>query len=272
MVTDFISKLSEKEKKILYIALGFVVLAICDRLFLGPALSNLKVLDESILEQEGIIKSDSRFLAYKNKILKENEVLSPFYAQKSQTEEEIIASFLKQLEILATSAKINLAKVSPADSKQKKGYVEYYASLECDGRLEDVVKFMHAVDASDDLLKISKISMAPKRAGSEEISASMTVVKLILGTPATELEELKTIESGAETGSSGKKVSGKAGESGKGQQVKEGSGSEQKLSERIQMKKSVKALEREAKPEEVEPIKPSIFEKITGQADEAEEE
>ncbi len=197
MIQNFLSKLSPTEKKIFYIAIIFVLLALLDRLFLGPAMSRLKSLDEEIEQQKNVIKGDLRFLSYKDKILKENETFKPYYAPKSQAEEEIIAAFLKKFEILASDSKVNLIKINPADSKQRKGFIEYYANLECDGKLDDMAKFIYSINTSDDLLKIVKLSMAPKKAGSEEVTSSMTVTKTIVGVSATQEVEQLSKQAGA---------------------------------------------------------------------------
>ena len=131
MIQNFISKLSPKEKKIFYIAIIFVVIAFLDRLFLGPVMSRLHSIDSEIEQQKNAIKSDLRFLSYKDRILKENEDFGIYYTKKAQTEEEIIAAFLKKIEMFASESKVNLIKVSPSEAKQKKGYMEYYADLEC---------------------------------------------------------------------------------------------------------------------------------------------
>ncbi len=180
MLQNFISKLSPKEKKIFYMAVFFVLAAFLDRLFLGPAMTRLKSLDEEIEHERNIIKSDLRFLSFKNRILKENNAFSAYYAAKAQSDEEIIASFLKNIEMFASQAKVNLVKVNPSGSKQKKDYMEYYTNLECEGRLEDVAKFIYSVNTSSGLLKIIKLSINHKKAGLEYVNAAMTITKIII--------------------------------------------------------------------------------------------
>lgn len=191
MIQNFISKLSEKEKKILYITIVFVLLAFLDRLFVGPAMEKLKSLESEIESQENLIKRDLRFLSYKNKILRENEDLRKYYTLKSLSEEEIIAAFLKKIEMLASEAKVNLIRVSPSESRQRNGYTEYFATLECDGLLENVAKFAYTIDISGDLLKIVKLDMAPKKAGSDDVTATMAVSKIIID--ASALKDAETL-------------------------------------------------------------------------------
>ncbi len=180
MIQKFISKLSGKEKKILYVTIGVVLMAFMDRLFLGPVTAKLSVLDEDIKTQENSIKRDLRFLSYKDRIIKERKLLNKYYVKKMQSEEEIIAAFLKRIEMLASDSKITLVKVTPTESAQKKGYIEYYASLECTGKLKDVVTFMHLIDSSPELLKIIKFSISAKKASPDEVLSSMTVSKIIV--------------------------------------------------------------------------------------------
>ncbi len=193
-IKEFFSKLSEKERKILYVTIVFVVFAVLDRVFLGPVTVRLKAIDEDIDEQKNIIKRDLRILAYKDRIIKENNDFSTFFTGQDSKQEEIIASFLKKIEVLATDAKVNLVKVSPSETQQRKGFVEYYANLECEGNLVNVVAFMHAVDTAPDLLKVVKYTMSPKKAGSDDVSAVMTVTKAIINPAA--MDEIKTIVKG----------------------------------------------------------------------------
>lgn len=180
MLQQFFAKLSDKERKILTVAIILLIAAVLDRVFLSPTAEQLQTLNENIKEEENSIKKDLHFLTYKEKILKENEVLRPYYNQKERTEEEIIAAFLKKIEILATEANVNLVKVNPSEPKQKKGYKEYYAILECSGPLQNMITFLHLIDSSADLLKTVKLNMGAKKIGSEEIIASLTIAKIII--------------------------------------------------------------------------------------------
>ena len=87
----FFAKFTEKEKKIGYVAAGFVILAIFDFLFMQPVSSKIKKIDTEIKEKTDIIKRDARILSYKNKILKEEEDFRIYGTGEDKAEEEIIA-------------------------------------------------------------------------------------------------------------------------------------------------------------------------------------
>ena len=192
MLNDFYSKLNEQEKKVFYVALVIVMLMVLDRMFLGPSLSKMKTYDEEIEQQRINIQRDLRFISYKNQIMEEDRALRPYYKNDYKTEEQIIAAFIKKVEMIATEANINLIKITPAESKERKGFTEYYANLECEGLLENIAAFMHAVDTSSDLLKITKVSFTLKRASGDEVVVGMEIAKMLMGsrlTPQTVAEQ-----------------------------------------------------------------------------------
>ena len=83
MFNEYYSKLSEKEKKICNIAIVIVILALFDRLFLGPVLSRIGEVDEEITKQEVSIVRDLRFLSYKDRILKESDEYKKYFSEKN---------------------------------------------------------------------------------------------------------------------------------------------------------------------------------------------
>ncbi len=195
MIQKFMEKLSGKEKKLLYVSLGFVLLALFDRLFLGPVAARLNELDMEMEQQKRLMARDLRFLSHKKTILRENGEFSKYYANSYLTEEKIVANFLERIERLASEAGVTLIKVNPADFYEKLGYLEYFANLECDGTLESISKFIYLVDTSDDLLKVVKMNITPKRASAEEVKAAMTVKKILVDAILTE-EQALALEQG----------------------------------------------------------------------------
>jgi len=220
LLNDFYSKLNEQEKKIFYVALVIVMLMVLDRMFLGPSLSKMKTYDEEIEQQRINIQRDLRFISYKNQIMEEDRALRPYYKNDYKTEEQIIAAFLKKVEMIATEANINLIKITPAESKERKGFTEYYANLECEGLLENIAAFMHAVDTSSDLLKIIKVSFTLKRASGDEVVVGMEIAKMLMGsrlTPQTVSEQKAQDDAIATDAAASTSASAGAGQKGQGQ-------------------------------------------------------
>ena len=178
-IQKFISKLSDQEKKVLYITALIVLVALVDRLFLGPVFERLKTVDDDISQQKSSVSRDIRFLSYKDRILSESQAYSKYFTNKVQDDDVVNADFLSVVERLATRSNVNLVKSNPSESKKKKDFVEYYANLDCSGKLKDVISFMHQINSSDELLKIVKFNMSPKKGAEDEVTASMTVEKFV---------------------------------------------------------------------------------------------
>lgn len=180
MIPDFFSKFSPQEKKITYITAAVLVLATLDALFLRPVLSRLKSLEEETESTRYHIQRDLRFLAYKDRILKEEEALQQYFQAPQGSEDEIIANFLKGIEELARDAAINLVKVNPGEAAMQKGYIEYSATLDCDGPLNSMTNFIYSVNTASELMKVVHLNVLPKKTSADEIQVSMTIKKMII--------------------------------------------------------------------------------------------
>ena len=178
--STYISKLSERDKKLLIVALILITIAMFDRLFIAPTLSKLSSLDEEIAKEQDSIKQDMHFLSYKNKILKEGREVNPYFTEKVLTDDEIIAAFLKKIEVIASKANVVMAKVTPTVGQQDDKYLKYTADLECSGKFADVITFMHLMNTSDELTKVVKYNLVSKKADSDELKATMTIAKVIV--------------------------------------------------------------------------------------------
>ncbi len=162
-------------------SLIILVVALFDRLLIGPMISRMTAIDQDIVKEESAIKQDIHFLAYKEKILKESKVLDAYIKKDIPAEEEIIAGFLKKLEILASKANVTLIKVMPSSGIQEKDYIKYQADLECLGKLADVATFMHLVDSSKDLTKVISFHITSKKTEDDTLKTLMSVVQIVIG-------------------------------------------------------------------------------------------
>jgi len=180
LIAKFVNGLSEKERRIFYITALFVTLALLDRLFIGPIMAHIERLDGEIeAEQIGIVR-DQRFLAYKDKIEAEASVFNQYVTATVPDDDVVNAAFLSLIEKLATQSKVSLVKSNPSNVNKTDLYNEYFANVDCDGTLENVISFMHSISSTEELLRVMKFNMTPKRGVENQVKASMTVVKLIV--------------------------------------------------------------------------------------------
>ena len=181
MINKFISGLSATEKKVLTVAMIFVLLAFFDRLLIGPSLSRLKDIDESIVKEEAGIKQNMRFLTYRDRIVKEAATFKDFYSRDVRAEEEVIGEFLKKIELMATQSKVELSKISPLGQDYKKDFIKYFVTLDCSGKFEDITNFIYAVNNSRDLLKVEKMNIVGNSRELDKVQAGLTISRMIMG-------------------------------------------------------------------------------------------
>ena len=180
MALKFLDKFSPNERKIFYITVTFVLVALFDRFFLGAVNAKMAELDGEIEAQKISIMQDQQVLAYKGKINAESSKFNKYLNAKVEDDNIVNADFLSMIERVATDSEVTLIKSNPTDTNKTDKYVEYHAAVDCSGTLEKVITFMHNVNSSDELLKIKQFSMAPKRGTSDNVNVSMTIVKLVM--------------------------------------------------------------------------------------------
>ncbi len=188
-IQKFIAGLTSNQKQLLLIAGVLVGAALFDRLLIGPTVSRLSDIDQDIIKEKGVIKQDLHFLGYKDRIVKESEALEVYLTKDVATEEEMLSAFLKNVEDLASQAKIVVGKISPVAGQQEKEYLKYQADLECSGKFSDVISFMHLIDASPDLMKVTKFTLGAKKGeGDDIVKATMSIEKIVVASKPAEVK------------------------------------------------------------------------------------
>lgn len=176
----FIANLSDKERKVFYIALLFVFFALTDRLLIGPAMKKVSELEMKISQNQTTIKQDMKILARKDVILEQSKAFNKYYTETVKPSNDVNGEFLSQVTRIAGETNVNLIKSNPTEVKTQEKSIEYYANIDCVAKLEDMVNFMHAINSTDELFKIVRLNLSPKRGTLDEVSASMTIVKLLI--------------------------------------------------------------------------------------------
>jgi hypothetical protein len=180
VITKFISGLSDLGKILFAVAFISVIVALFVCLLIYPTMSRIASIEEETAKEEASIKQDMVFLKHKNRILKEAKAVDPYFTNTIPSETEVNTTLLKRIEILASKTNITLTKETTSPSVQEPNQIKYSADIEASGKLTDLVSFMHLINTSDDLMKVVKFNLGSKKADSDEIKASMTIIKVII--------------------------------------------------------------------------------------------
>lgn len=180
VINKFISQLSDTEKKIFYFMLPVLILALYDRLLIAPVVNASKAVENKIVQEKSLIEADLKYLLYKDKIMYESESLQKYVSDMSIPEKDINRNLLGLIERMASESNINVVKNVPADSVDQELASIYSANLDCHGKFTDMIQFMHRVNTSEELTKITRLKLDPKRGDEANVTASMTISKMFL--------------------------------------------------------------------------------------------
>ncbi len=175
----FYAHLSKRERLIL--AGTCVALAVfsMDRLVLSPAARQMKLSETKVRDEEAAIRKSLQVLLRKGQI---NADVQRFavYSLEAKKPEEQMTSFFKEIETLATNASVSLLYVKPGTEKGEGNTKKYFANLECEGQMGEIVSFFHHIEDTKDILKVEKYDIQPKNKESSEVRCVVTVSLTVL--------------------------------------------------------------------------------------------
>ncbi len=175
----FFSRLSKREKMIVYVAVGIISLTILDRLILNPVLDKVGSLEEEIKEKYNQIKTDLHVLSQKERIADDVQRYNK-YSTQNRSPSQIATFLLKEIGDLTRATSVYLVNIKPSGTKEEAAYVKYYVDLSCEAKLSDIINFMYEIESSQSLLKIEKYNIKPKIEGESIASCTMTIAKIVI--------------------------------------------------------------------------------------------
>lgn len=171
---DFLKKLSKREKTVLVGTATVIALAFSDRLILRPIFTTFRSMEQESKDLQVSIKKSMRLLSQKEDIKRLAEEYATYSVQAKSADEEIVA-LLKKVEGIAGKSSVNLLYVKPAGTANEGNAKKYFASLECEGQMQQLIIFFHAIENSEELLRIEKYEI---EAASEESSVAKAAIRI----------------------------------------------------------------------------------------------
>ena len=174
-----VSRLNKREK-IIFAATAMVVgVLVLDQAIIRPISSMFYSFHQQSSSLEASVKKSIRLLAQKDRMLKEVKQYGAYVATAKSTEVDTMA-LLKHIEELANQTSVNLLYVKPAAVRGQEQIKKYYVNLECEGQMEQIVRFFYELENSKSLLKIEKYILQPTAKGSTVIKGAATVSKALI--------------------------------------------------------------------------------------------
>ncbi|MFH1768840.1 MAG: type 4a pilus biogenesis protein PilO [Candidatus Omnitrophota bacterium] len=176
----FISGLSPKEKKILYIAGGLIFLAVFDRMVIAPISQEARITEDEIDANIALIKKDLLILQYKNKIMADDKDHGFFYVKEDLVQEESIALLLSEVEEIAKKSQIVLTNVNRGAVEEKKDYVQYSLLIECEGKMNNIIDFIYNIDSAQKPIRVYSYEITPQKREDYTVRCMISVYKIIV--------------------------------------------------------------------------------------------
>jgi Tfp pilus assembly protein PilO len=175
-----LSRLSKREKFIVYAASFFIIMTILDRTVINPIYSKINSLNNQIKDRQASIAQDLHILAQKDRILNESKKYASFM-DGTQPEEETVTGLLKEIENIANKSSLYIVDMKPSGLKEEKDNTrKYLVNLNCEGQMEQIMDFMYNIENSNMLLTIERYQISPKSRESSVAQVTMTISKIVM--------------------------------------------------------------------------------------------
>ena len=179
-VDEIYNNLDKKGKILLFVAFGFLLLATMDRMVLGPIFSQINILEAEIQAKKETLSRNLRILSFKDSILREYNKYQNYFDSGEKAQEVIIRDLLQKIENLAKRNQVNISNIQSGEVEENPVFQEFKTTVECNGALGSILRFMNMLEESDFLFQITRYELNPKSKGSDIIKASMDMSRILI--------------------------------------------------------------------------------------------
>jgi len=174
-----IYQMSKKERLLFYVAVIFVGCAVVSRMALHPAIAKSASLNREIKLKKRMIEDSLRLLSQKEVIQKESGKYAGYIKQKLSEEQEV-ATLLKEIEDIAKDSQIQLIDLKPYSAKRGDFYTEYKVEVETEAEMNQLMTFIYNLQSSGGLLKVTKFSISPRVDKINTLKAQLAITKIFI--------------------------------------------------------------------------------------------
>jgi nucleoside diphosphate kinase len=176
---EYFTKLSKREKTIVYVTAVIVFFGLVDRLVYYPIVNRFRELDQEILLQEKLRITNWRHLAAGGAVRKAYSAYDG-YALIAGSDEEEMASLLNEIEGLARKTGLSLVNVKPKPLTKEKVWKQYPVEIEVETEWASLIKFIHGLYTSKYLLRVKHLRLMPKGKRNTRVRGYLIVNKSVI--------------------------------------------------------------------------------------------
>jgi Tfp pilus assembly protein PilO len=148
---------------------------------LGPVRKRFEQQDETIVAREKEVARNLRILApmSRDAITREYAEYGEMIKKRGSTAEEN-AAMISEIEKTATGIGLSLSATKPHEAQVKGDYERYEVEIEVDAEMAQIIRLIHAVESSAQILRVEKLTIDSKKNGSVvSLRAGMLISKVV---------------------------------------------------------------------------------------------
>ncbi len=176
---EFFSKLSKRERLILYGALLVAFIGALDRLFYRPMVNLFDELDQEIVLQENQLRKNMRYLAAREAIHSRYSAYAAYSVTHGADEEEV-ASLLNEVEGQARKAGLSLLNIKPKPATSTEFSKQYPVEVEVEAQMKELIKFIDGLQRSKYILRVQKLRLVPKGKSKAEVKGYLLINRTVI--------------------------------------------------------------------------------------------
>ncbi len=176
---EFFSKLSKRERLILYSALLVVFIGALDRLFYRPMVNLFDELNQDIVLQENQLRKNMRYLAAREAIHNRYSAYAAYSVTNGADEEEV-ASLLNEVEGQARKAGLSLLNIKPKPGTTTEVGKQYPVEVEVETQMNELIKFIHGLHSSKYILRVQKLRLVSKGRSKAEVKGYLLINRTVI--------------------------------------------------------------------------------------------
>lgn len=178
-LNQILSKLSKRQRTLLYVTAAIVGVALLERLVYSPVGDRLNELDQEILAKETQLRRNLKNVAAGDEVRK---AYLPYmaYASPAGSDEETIGGVLKEIEELARKSGLALGNVRPKPATKIDVGKQYPVEVELETEMSRLIKFIHGLHASKQLLRVNQLRLDPKGGRGPQVKVYLLINKSVI--------------------------------------------------------------------------------------------
>ncbi|MFA6358163.1 MAG: type 4a pilus biogenesis protein PilO [Candidatus Omnitrophota bacterium] len=175
---EFLTRLSNKEKRLFYITVAIIALVFFDRVVFRPVMNKLESfngkinLEEKKLEKSMLILQEEAVIASEYKKIAQN-------IKQEQSDEETTATLLSNLEKMANSVSVFISDMKPNLVEKFDFYKKYSVKIEAEAKISNLADFIYQLENSPKLFRISDFRLTSQKKEAI-LKVNMTVTQVLI--------------------------------------------------------------------------------------------